>query len=86
MVCDASMESFTSIVAGVYEVSVVSLNEKDLIVSLLEEHKHCCANRERALPCKRCKHDYATRRSSRDLQERHKFDHPSKGTSIATWK
>ena len=39
------MENFASIVAGLYEVSVVSLNEKGLIVSLLKEHKHCCAIR-----------------------------------------
>ena len=45
VVYDVLMESFASIVAGVYGVSVVSLNEKDLIVSLLQEHEHCCAIR-----------------------------------------
>ena len=84
--CDAPMEIFASIVARVYEVSLVSLNEKDLIVSLLEDHKHCYANRAQALPCKKCKHGCETRRSIRALKERHKFDYSSKGASIAAWK
>ena len=55
--CDAPMGSFASIFARVYEASVVSLNEEDLILLLLEEHKHCCENRAQALPFKKYDHD-----------------------------